>query len=266
MVMSNYHYFKCHYFIQMPLYDKLSLFQPQTPNSLPFLTFSPAVTTCLCLHFPSHALGSTVQHWSHTPARFSRLHHSHQALNQHVHTSSWTLQRTPATMQPESRDSLDHVSDGAQTLPTSQDSAFLSASIPYHHLSHLQHPISILIGHFHSDFIVMEDAVERSPLVFLPPAYPPKVGEHLSSLVQAFDLVSRSIPLSSSETKPTRCPLSLLPYPFLLSWIVPACKHTRPQEHPPLALWSHHPIFLLPFMADLLKELVCFLHHHFLFA
>ena len=169
-------------------------------------------------------------------------------------------------MQPESRDSLDHVSDGAQTLPTSQDSAFLSASIPYHHLSHLQHPISILIGHFHSDFIVMEDAVERSPLVFLPPAYPPKVGEHLSSLVQAFDLVSRSIPLSSSETKPTRCPLSLLPYPFLLSWIVPDCKHTRPQEHPPLALWSHHPIFLLPFMAELLKELVCFLHHHFLFA
>lgn len=103
----------------MPLYDKLSLFQPQTPNSLAFLNFSPAVTTSLCLHFPSHTLGSTVQHWSHTPARFSRLHHSHQALNQHVHTSSWMSQRTPATTQPESLDSLDHVSDGAQTLPTS---------------------------------------------------------------------------------------------------------------------------------------------------
>ena len=147
-----------------------------------------------------------------------------------------------------------------------RDSAFLSQSVPYHHLlTHLQHPVPTLIGHSHSDSIVMEDAVERSPLSSCHLHIPQRWGN--TSLLESKPSTWCPDPSVSAllRLNPHRCPLSLLPYPFLLPWIVPACKHTRPQEHPPLALWSHHPIFLLPFTAELLKELGCFLHHHFLF-
>lgn len=76
-----------------------------------------------------------------------------------------------------------------------KDSPFLSQinCSTLYLISPLQHPISILIGDFPSSFIVMEDAVERSPLILppppLPPASPPLMGVDLSSLSPSLQLV-----------------------------------------------------------------------------
>lgn len=151
-----------------------------------------------------------------------------------------------------------------------KDSPFLSqitCSTPLPHLpsaTHHLHPHRWLPLKFHSHGRCSREEPPHlptsSPTTCIPSSYGGRPLFSKSKPSTCHPDPSLSAPL---RLNPCRCPLFLLPYPFLLYWIIPVGKHTKPQKHLPLALLSHHPIFLLRFTAKLLKE-VCFLHHHFL--